>query len=553
MTETNHAFIDRRSFLTGSLAAGLLAGAGLAGCAPTGTSDTAAAQGETEELAATSSVVLGANTIPRKEGSETQEADAVVVGAGAAGLMAALALGRAGKSVIIVEKAPAASMSNFAACGGPAACETKLQEQEDATVTLDTLFNYMYDFSRSGVNGSLLRNSLACTSDVINTLLDLGLPMSLWPDVYGNGFRARHLLESEGEERVAPILAEIERLGGQLIVSTAGEKILVEDGAVVGLQTDTGLDIKAKVVIICTGGFLGGEDLQRQIFNTPVFPLGSTLSDGAGIKMVVDAGGVLDRNFAIGGNECGAVSAATTGMPFTADWHNVNEHYGYWLFGGLYTDTAGARFIDEGKVAQFPLAIGGEASVRAGKTYVVMDSTYYNACQNEGIYSFLGQPESWAGGMEADYYNPTKENAETHLQQAIEEGWGCKADTIAEIAEAFNLPQLEQTVATYNEYCTAGVDSEFGKDAAFLKPVQTPPFYAFEYIPSAWTTIGGVKVDSCARAVDGNNTAIEGLYVAGVDQGSCYSMPYFTNPGACVGVALGSGMYAGTMAAKAMA
>ncbi len=553
MTISRHTFMDRRAFLCGSLATGLFAGAGLTGCTPEN-SQTPQASSEGEQApAAADQPILGENTIARKEGDTTMEADAVVVGAGAAGLMAALALGRAGKSVIIVEKAPSASMSNFSMCGGPAACETKLQEQEGETVTLDTLFNYMYDFSRSGVNGTLLRNSLACTSDALNSMIDLGLPMSLWPDVYGNGFRARHYFETDGEERITPIVAEIERLGGEFVFSTAGEKVLVENGTVVGLQTDTGTDITRRVVIVCTGGFLGGEDLQQQIFNTPVFPLGSTLSDGAGIKMVVDAGGVLDRNFAIGGNECGAVSAATTGSPFTEDWHNTNEHYGYWLFGGLYTDTAGARFIDEGKIAQYPLAIGGEASVRAGKTYVIMDDTYYQACQSEGIYHFLGAPEAWTAGEEADYYNPTPENAEAHLQQAIDEGWGCRADTIAEIAEKFNLPKLEQTVETYNEYCNAGTDKEFGKNAAFLKPVQTPPFYAFEYVPSAWTTIGGVKVDSCARAVNSRNEAIEGLYVAGVDQGSCYSMPYYTNPGACVGVALGSGMYAGTMAAEALA
>lgn len=41
-------------------------------------------------------------------------------------------------------------------------------------------------------------------------MIDLGMPMSLWPDVYGNGFRARHYLESEGEERVAPLVEAIE-------------------------------------------------------------------------------------------------------------------------------------------------------------------------------------------------------------------------------------------------------------------------------------------------------------------------------------------------------
>ena len=100
---------------------------------------------------------------------------------------------------------------------------------------------------------------------------------------------------------------------------------------------------------------------------------------------------------------------------------------------------------------------------------------------------------------------------------------------------------------SYNEYCAKGVDDEFGKDPAFLKPVAKAPFYIFEYLPSAWSTNGGIKVDSMLRAMDKDNNAIEGLYVAGVDQGSTYCVPYYDNPGSSVGLALGSGVYAGNV------
>lgn len=116
-------------------------------------------------------------------------------------------------------------------------------------------------------------------------MIDLGMPMSLWPDVYGNGFRARHYLESEGEERVAPLVEAIEAAGGEFLYSTAGEKVIVEDGVVKGLQTDKGVDVMAPNVVVCTGGFLGGEDMQMQVFNTPVYSLGNSLSVGAGINM----------------------------------------------------------------------------------------------------------------------------------------------------------------------------------------------------------------------------------------------------------------------------
>ncbi|MEC4174920.1 FAD-binding protein [Adlercreutzia sp. R7] len=527
--------MDRRSFLGLGALGALTAGAGLAGCAPQAQDAGAAALSDTGESAADAG-------IPRKEGSETKECDVAIVGAGAAGLQAALKLARGGKKVVVIEVGPSAAISNFAMCGGPTACETKLQEQEDATVTLDQIFTYMNDFSRGSVNSALLRNCLAHTGEAINTMLDLGIGMDLIPDTYGVGFRGRHMFQAGGEDRVGPLVADIQSNGGEFLFNTKAEKIIMEDGAVAGVQTDAGIDVMASAVVVCTGGFGGNEDMQLEKLNTKVFPLGSTLSDGTGINMVLDAGGAWDRNFAVLGNECGAVSKATV-SPFTEDWHNTNEHLGYWLFGGLYTDPVGERFISEGKIAQFPLAVGGEALLRAGKAYVIMDADYYNAVQGDGIFAYLGQPASWISGPVADYYKTTPENAEAHLQEAIEQGWAVKADSIAEIAEAFDLPALEATVENYNRYCETGVDEEYGKEAHFLKAVKTAPFYAFEYVPSCWSTNGGVKVDSHLRAVDKENRAIPGLYVAGVDQGSVYSVPYYTNEGSSVGLAIGAGAY----------
>lgn len=529
--------MNRRSFLGLGALGALAAGAGLAGCAPKAPAAPAAnadVLGDTGEAAS--------EAIPRKEGKETKECDVAVVGAGAAGLMAALNLARGGKKVVVIEVGPSAAISNFAMCGGPTACETRLQEQENATVTLDQIFTYMNDFSRGSVNSALLRNCLAHTGEAINSMLDLGIEMELIPDTYGVGFRGRHMILAEPQQRTDPFVADIESNGGEFLFGTKAEKVIMEDGVVAGVQTDKGIDVMAPAVVVCTGGFGGNEEMQLEKLNTTVFALGSTLSDGTGINMVLDAGGAWDRNFAVLGNECGAVSKATK-TPFTEDWHNTNEHLGYWLFGGLYTDPVGERFISEGKIAQFPLAVGGEALLRAGKAYVIMDDDYYRAVQNEGIYAYLGEPEKWIAGPTAGYYNVTPENGEAHLQEAIEQGWAVKADTIAEIAEAFDLPALEKTVENYNRYCETGVDEEYGKEAHFLKAVKTAPFYAFEYVPSCWSTNGGVKVDSHLRAVDKENKAIPGLYVAGVDQGSVYSVPYYTNEGSSVGLAIGSGAY----------
>ena len=497
-----------------------------------------ATEAETAEDA--SELTLGEATV-------TYEAEVAIAGAGAAGLMAALNLARAGVDVIVLEAGATAYSSNFSMCGGPAACETKLQEAEGEWVSLDTLFNHMYNFSNTAVNGKLLKKVLACTGQAIDDMMDLGIEMELWPDAYDNGFRARHYILPEGEERIAPIVKDIEDHGGRFVYAVKVQEPVIEDGKVVGLKGTSGKDIievRAKANLICTGGFIGNTEMQKKYFNTPVFALGNRISDGSGIELAHKAGAVDDRTFAILGNECGAVAKSTQGWPFTPEWTNKNEHYGYWLFGGLYTDADGDRFINEEKVARFPLAIGGEAMARQGKAYVIMDADYYEGVKENGIYAFLGSPEEWVAGEEADYYRTTPENAEAHLEQAINEGWACKAGSIAEIAEYFGLKNLEKTVEEYNGYCDAGVDDEFYKSATFLSPVKTAPFYAFEYVPSAWGTNGGIKVNASLRPLDGENNPIDGLFVAGVDTGSMYTVPYYDNPGSSVGLAVGSGVLA---------
>ena len=331
--------ISRRDFLKGAAAAGIGAVA-TSILGPTAFAEDAQEEG------------LG-------EATQTYAADVVIVGAGAAGLQAALQLSRAGKKVIVLERAGSAYASNFALCGGPTACETNVQAAENATVTLDTIYNHMYEFSRGGVNGRLLRKVLACTGTAINTMCDLGIEMFLMEDTYGVGFRGRHMFISRGADRIDPLTNEIKANGGEFIFNTAVSEIIMKDGRAVGIKgksKDDVIEVDAGAVLVSTGGFLGGEEMQREHFNTKVFPLGNTFSDGTGIRMVQSAGGVLDRNFAILGNECGAVSPATTEWPFTPEYKNKNEHYGYWLFGGLYVDPAGERFVNEGDVATVPLA-----------------------------------------------------------------------------------------------------------------------------------------------------------------------------------------------------
>ena len=78
-----------------------------------------------------------------------EDADAVVVGCGAAGIMAALELQAAGVKTILLEKGSSCGVSNGSVAGGPALAETRVQAAENATVSVETLFNCEYGFSKA--------------------------------------------------------------------------------------------------------------------------------------------------------------------------------------------------------------------------------------------------------------------------------------------------------------------------------------------------------------------------------------------------------------------
>jgi 3-oxosteroid 1-dehydrogenase len=70
--------------------------------------------------------------------------------------------------------------------------------------------------------------------------------------------------------------------------------------------------------------------------------------------------------------------------------------------------------------------------------------------------------------------------------------------------------------------CLSGNDEEFGKSAALLAPLATPPFYAIEIIPLILNTAGGPIIDKNARVLSPDETPIPGLYAAGNNTAGFY-------------------------------
>jgi len=127
------------------------------------------------------------------------------------------------------------------------------------------------------------------------------------------------------------------------------------------------------------------------------------------------------------------------------------------------------------------------------------------------------------------------------------------ADSLEELAEQMGIDtdRLTQTVEEYNDLFDGCFDELFEKDHRYLQPISKPRFYACRYFPSAYGTLGGIKINYKAEVLGEDYDPIPGLYAAGLDACTIYGDSYpFILPGNTMGFALNSGRIAGESAAQ---
>lgn len=107
------------------------------------------------------------------------------------------------------------------------------------------------------------------------------------------------------------------------------------------------------------------------------------------------------------------------------------------------------------------------------------------------------------------------------------DGYFFSADTIAELAAKIRNPYqkqampaaaLQETVNRYNGFVAAGADPDFHKPSPMHK-IETPPFYAAWATPILHDTLTGLRTNADAQVVDIRGAVIPGLYCAGEAQG----------------------------------
>ena len=267
-TKENIMTTNRRAFLQS--AGALLAGAGLA---------------------------RSVSAMPTERPEKFDESfDVVVLGAGGAGLTAAIRLAEGGKKVLLAEKLAFCGGSSLICGGGVAVTETDLQKKAGIKDSVETLYE---DIMRTG--GQL------CDKDVVRAYAEASPDYYVWAMKHGMVLNTERLSQSGSVPRNLSVNTQksidawtqlAKKLGVDLRTGTKGEKLLYDGKAKricgVQLSSKAGVrNVEAKDgVVIATGGFARNKALLEKY--VPRMKNASTICamgcDGDGLKMALAYG-----------------------------------------------------------------------------------------------------------------------------------------------------------------------------------------------------------------------------------------------------------------------
>ena len=464
----------------------------------------------------------------KKEENVTLDADVVIVGAGGAGMVAAVTAADAGKKVVILESQPAVGGNSVKATGGMNAAKTEFQDKntfdEAAGVekTLKAAENYadnaaiaalaakvkeQWDAYQAkpegyfdsvelfaldtmiggkGLNNPELVNTLVGNSEAaIAWLSTIGIDLNNVAAFGGASVKRIHRpVNAEGKvvsvgAYTVPLLEEAvkARENITLMLNTTAVKILKDEsgkacGVVAAGKSGNAVVVNAKAVVLTTGGF--GANLEMVVEYKPELAGFMTTNaagiQGQGIKMASELG------------------AATVDMEQIQIHPTVQADTASLITEGLRGDGAilvnaeGKRFIDE---------VGTRDVVSAAE---------------------IAQPGSFSWLI----VDQKMVDASSVIQGYINRGLMLSGETYEDLAKALEIPAeaFAETMKTWNGYVAEKNDPEFGR-TSFASPLDTAPFYAVKVTAGIHHTMGGLCIDSNTQVLNTEGAVIPGLFAAG--------------------------------------
>ena len=426
--------------------------------------------------------------------AETLDCDVVIVGAGGAGLTAAVRATQAGAKVLVLEKMSFPGGNSLKASGGMNCADTKFQAA--AGITDSGVPEFIEDTMNGGhgINDLSLVTTMAENSaEAVAWLETIGAPL---PKVAATGGTVHKYLHSPedgspvgaflvaklseespvGAFLVAKLSEEAEKQGIEIMLNTTATEIIMDNGTAVGVKAEDAehdYTVNAKAVVLATGGFGSNFDMMCA-YNPSLANAVTTNHPGA------TGDGILMAE---------AVGAATVDMDqiqlhptvYQATSMLVSEKMR--SLGSILVNQEGVRFTND--LATRDAVSAAELEQTGGYAWIVFDQ---NLVDNN-----------------------------KSARQYIEQGMAVQGDTYEELARAMNVDEAAfvETMNTWNAAVAAGEDAEFGRNNGMDADLSTAPFYAIQIAPGIHHTMGGVKIDVRTEVISTGGAPIPGLYAAG--------------------------------------
>lgn len=474
---------------------------------------------------------------PKPEAHEprTLTCDAVVVGGGGAGLVAAVRYAeQTGKKVIVLEKAkkPGGNTTlghNFilrnsklhTAAGYPDRREEhskRLYEGSNgelsyelirkATYAVTDMFDWLYDNSDLEQHCKLVR--FADVDPGMAAFMSWGAEAYIdFPDRIANVNSTDHSMGPGwmGTFVVENMLRRCKELGVTVLTEHAAKRIVLdEQGAFKAIVADDPggeTTVEAKCCLLASGGFSNSKEIMDRVmpaynegFPTHTFTMAAMTGDA--IHMVEEIGGDIDLEH--------------VKIPLFGPTHHPFAYSSVCLARCpemVFVNNLGKRFTNESEPGD-PGRRLGPMETQPNKTgWCIVDTPTVEMLGGKLVRGEMAGPPADERCM-----RPWKEQLE---EECTFDMAAQKADTLEELAdkmgvdrEAF-LAQIEQ----YNAFCEAGEDTQFGKPAPFLQPVKQGPFYALFLLRFNEGAEGGLVNDDNLRVLSKDGKPFPGLYTAG--------------------------------------
>lgn len=493
---------SRREFLKGAATVGAAtATSGVLGIESALAEETAATLNLQYDVFAESAVELG--VIDPADIVATADYDVVVVGAGAAGVPAAMSALEAGATVAVLQKEEV-PISQGTGCNGVVASESEpealvylLKKCIDATGSRCDREQMKLFIEHSGevarwmaplVSEGGYEVEASSREATINdyTYVTAGLNSHGKPDNFGN--------------LISSMAVTAENHGVVFYYQTPAVQLVQDESGrvtgVIGHGPDGYVQLNAaKGVILATGDYQNNSQMVLQFCpDLAVFDKKQFNKTGDGHLLGMLAGGQIEP---IG--HCKMVHDADSGPMRDEPFLTVNDN--------------GERFMDETTLYEYRNDIM-RSQPNPGWCSQIFDSTY------------VEQVTNW-GGRPTD-----EETILNYIPGAVEEPKGVipglidthKCDTLEELADELGIPAdaLISSVERYNELAEGGMDLDFGKDPVYLQPITQPPFYGIHKHYRVSAIPSGILITPEGAVKDATGQPIPGLFAAGNCSGQFY-------------------------------